>query len=209
MVIKYVLILFVILTIILSGLFSGAETGIYRLSRLRLRLGIEKKRLSFILLGKAMHDRTRLLLSILVGNNLTHYIITSIITYLLWKGLTNNVEAAYTVELIATLITAPILLIFAELIPKNIFFYRADSLMPIFSPFIYIFHKVFTYSGIVPLLDFLSGLFNRLTGSFVADKVRVTTGQRHHIKTIISDSREEAILSTEQTNIITRLVDIS
>lgn len=37
----------------------------------------------------------------------------------------------------------------------------------------------------------------------------ITTGQRHHIKAIIADSREEAILSAVQTDIIGRLVNIS
>jgi len=37
----------------------------------------------------------------------------------------------------------------------------------------------------------------------------ITAGQRHHIRAIIADSREEAILSAVQTNIVSRLVDIS
>jgi len=115
---RTVLILVAVFTVILSGLFAGAETGIYQLSRLRLRLGIEKRRLSFVILGKAMGDSPALLLSMLVANNLTHYFVTSIVTFLLLS----KVEAAHTAELFATFITVPILFVFAELIPKNIFF---------------------------------------------------------------------------------------
>jgi len=194
--------------VVLSGLFAGAETGVYRLSRLRLQLGIERKRLSFMLLGKAMRDSTGLLLSMLIGNNLTHYIVTSIVTYILWKNLL-NVKAANTAELFATLITAPILFVFTELIPKNIFFYRADYVMPFFAPPIFIFHKVFSWCGAVPLLRYVAGIFARLTGPYVPSKARTTSEQRHYIKAIIADSREEAILSAVQTNIISRLVSIS
>lgn len=203
-----ILIYIAVLMVVLSGLFAGAETGVYRLSRLRLQLGIERKRLSFILLGKAMRDNTGLLLSMLIGNNLTHYIVTSIVTYILWKNLL-NVKAAHTAELFATLITAPILFVFTELIPKNIFFYRADYVMPFFAPLVFVFHKVFSWCGAVPLLRYVAGIFARLTGSYVPSKARTTTGQRHHIKAIIADSREEAILSAVQTNIISRLVNIS
>jgi putative hemolysin len=204
-----ILIFIAVLVIVLSGLFAGAETGVYRLSRLRLRLGIEKNQLSFILLGKAMHDSTSLLLSMLVGNNLTHYIVTSIITYISWKYLLNSVETARIAELITTFITAPILFVFAELIPKNIFFYRADYVMPFLAPLIFIFHKVFSWCGAVPLLRYVSGIFAQLTGVYMQSKKRITAGQRHHIKAIIADSREEAILSAVQTNIISRLVNIS
>jgi len=206
---KIVLVSVAVLTVILSGLFAGAETGVYRLSRLRLRLGIEKRQLSFVILGNAMHDSAGLLLSMLVGTNLTHYVVTSIITYLLWKGFLNKGEAAHTAELFATLITAPVLFIFAEVIPKNIFFYRADYFMSFFAPILFVFHKAFSWCGAVPLLGLASGIFARLTGSYVPSKTTITPEQRHHIRAIIADSREEAILSAVQTDIITRLVNIS
>jgi len=192
-------------TVILSGLFAGAETGMYRLSRLRLRLGIERKLLSFVILGKCLRDRSALLLSILIGNNLTHYIVTSIVTWLLLI----EVKAAHTAELFATLIAAPILFVFGELIPKNIFFYRADYLMPFFAPVLFVSHKLFSWCGAVPLLKFMSGIFGRLTGSDAGSKTVTTAVQRPHIRAIFADIREEGILSPVQTGIVNRLVNIS
>ncbi len=202
---RIALILVAVFTVILSGLFAGAETGIYQLSRLRLRLGIEKKRLSFVILGKCLRDSPALLLSMLVGNNLTHYFVTSIVTYLLLS----KVEGAHTAELFATLITVPILFVFAELIPKNIFFYRADYLMSFFAPVLFAFHKVFSWCGAVPLLKFMSGIFARLTGAPVPFRTAITAVQRHHIRAIFTDIREEGLLSSVQTDIINRLVSIS
>ncbi len=202
---RIALILVAVFAVILSGLFSGAETGMYQLSRLRLRLGIEKKRLSFVILGKIMRDSPALLLSMLIGTNLTHYFITSIVTYLLLS----NVETAHTAELFATLIITPILFVFAELIPKNIFFYRADYLMSFFAPVLFVFHKVFSWCGAVPLLKFMSGIFARLTGAPVPSRTAITAVQRHHIRAIFTDIREEGLLSPVQTDIINRLVSIS
>ncbi len=191
--------------VILSGLFAGSETGMYKLSRLRLRLAIEKKRMSSILLGKCIHDSAALLLSMLIGTNLSYYLITSIVTYILLT----EVEAVHTAELFATLITTPVLFIFCELIPKNVFFYRADVLMPLFAPVLYTFHKLFSWCGIVPLLKFVSGTFARLTGSPAPATTMTSVAQKAHIQVIISETREEGILSSVQTDIINRLVGIS
>jgi putative hemolysin len=200
-----VLILAAVFIVILSGLFAGSETGMYKLSRLRLRLGIEKKRISAVILGKCIRDSAALLLTMLIGTNLSYYLITSIVTYILLA----EVEAAHTAELFATLITTPVLFIFCELIPKNVFFYRADFLMPLFSPVLYVFHKVFSWCGVVPLLKFVSGIFARLTGSPGPATTMTSVTQKAHIRAILSETREEGILSPVQTDIINRLVGIS
>ena len=205
MVNNIVLIIIAAFVIMLSGLFAGSETGMYKLSRLRLRLAIEKKRMSSILLGKCVHDRAALLLSMLIGTNLSHYIITSIVTYMVLS----KIEAVHTAELFATLITAPILLVFAELIPKNVFFYRADVLMPLSAPVLFVFYKLLSWCGVVPLLKFVSGIFARLTGSPNTAATMTSISQKAHIQAIISETREEGILSPVQTDIINRLVGIS
>ncbi|MFC1738102.1 CNNM domain-containing protein [Planctomycetota bacterium] len=199
-----ILLLIILLTIFLSGLFSGAETGMYRLSRLRLRLGIERKKVSFILLGKSMRDSTALLLSILIGNNLTHYVVTSIITFLLLEK--TGVERS--AELFATLLTAPILFVFAELIPKSVFYYRSDKLMPIFGPVLFVFHKFFSFCGAVGLLRFISGVLAKLTGSSISSKTMLSSVQKRHIRTIFTETQEEGLFSPVQTDIINRLVSI-
>jgi CBS domain containing-hemolysin-like protein len=200
-----ILILVVIITVVFSGLFAGAETGMYQLSRLRLRLGIEKKRLSFMILDKALSDSPALLLSILTGNNLTHYLATSIITYILLV----NLQTEHTAELLATVLMAPVLFVFAELLPKSIFFCRADSLMPLIAPVLFGFHKLFSWCGITPLLKFISGAFSRLTGVPYTSQKTISTTQRYQIRALLRETHEENFLSSVQTDIINRLVNIS
>jgi len=195
----------IVLTILLSAFFAGAETGMYQLSRLRLRLGIERKQLSYILLGKAFRDSTGLLLAMLVGNSLTHYIVTSIVTYLLLTCL----HAEHTAELSAALITTPTLFIFAELIPKNAFFYFADSLMPRCAVLLLIFHNLFRWCGAVGLLKLLSNLFVRWTGSSLPATTLISASHRSHFTAVLRDTQQENLLSSVQTNIINRLATIS
>ena len=205
MVNNILLIIAIAFFIILAGLFSGSETGMYRLSRLRLRLGIEKKKLSFVILGRCLHDSSGLLLSMLIGTNLAYYLVTSIVTNIFL----NKVETEHAAELFATLLTAPTLFVFSELIPKNIFFYRSDLLMPYLSPFLYTFHKALSWCGIIPLLKFLSSLLMRLAGLASSSKTVITSTRRHQVQAILQDTHEEGILSPVQTDIINRLVGIS
>jgi putative hemolysin len=109
-------ILICVLMVILGGFFAGSETGIYRLSRFRLRLGMGKKHYSYTLLGKMMDDSGGLVFSMLIGNNLVHYIVTSIVT-VMFLDLSISEHAA---QLYATVLMAPVLFIFSEVIPKNI-----------------------------------------------------------------------------------------
>ncbi|MHC4637122.1 MAG: CNNM domain-containing protein [Planctomycetota bacterium] len=189
------------LSIVLSGLYSGAETGIYQLSRLRLRLGIENRQLPYIMLGKVMDDSAGLLISILIGTNLSVYIITSILTFMFIE----QVSSVHTAELLATVIGTPILFILCELIPKNIFFYRANSLLPYVSGVLYISKKLFTWCGVVFLLKCLSHFLGRLTGSAGAFKSEFASLSSPYIKAIYHETHEEGVLSQVQSDMINRL----
>ena len=193
--------------IILGGLFSGSETGLYQLSRLRLRLGIEKKQLPFVILGRCLSDSSGLLLSLLIGNNLVNYLATSLVT---WSFLTRfGAEYEHRAELLATLLMVPILFIFSELIPKNIFLYRADVLTPYFSPLLYAVYKPLNFSGILPVLKFISSFFARLVGLTTTSRTVIASAQRHKVQAILHETHEEGFLSPVQSEIVNRLVGIS
>ena len=194
----------VIFSVILAGLFAGAETGIYQLSRLRLRLGIERRRLPFVVLGKAMRDSSALLLSMLIGTNLAHYLATSFVTVILLTRMAGE----HTAELSAALITAPTLFVFSELIPKNVFFYRADTLMPFFAPVLFVFHKLFTWSGVVPLLKQLSRALAQLTGVPLPAHRAIPDVRSSRIKAIFQETHEEGLFSPVQADLINRILSI-
>jgi len=196
---------FFILFVAMNGLFAGSETGIYQLSRLRLRLGVEQKRFSSLVLARAMRDGPALLISLLIGNNLACYLATSAATF----ALMGRLNAGYGPELVATMITAPVLFVFAELIPKTIFYYRSDSLTPICSPVLYVFQKVCTYCGLVSLLKVLTAALHRLTGSPAPPQTAVSAVEQSHIHEIFHHGREEGLFTPMQAEIVRRLVEMS
>jgi CBS domain containing-hemolysin-like protein len=196
--------LLVILTIVLSAIYSGLETGVYRLSRLRLRLGAEQGQWRYVWLSKTMHGGAGPLLSLLVANNLANYAATSSTTYLF----TTLVSSQRAAELLATSVTAPLLFVLAESLPKNIFLYRADALTAFFAPLLFLTHRALSWCGIVPLLRYLSQLFGRLIGSPVTSPAVMTSAQKHQVRAILRDTHEEGLLSRVQTEIVDRIINV-
>jgi putative hemolysin len=199
-----VAILLVVLSILGAGLFAGGETGVYRLSRLHLRLGAERGRWSALLLARAMRDSSGLLLSLLLGTNLADFAATSLIT-----GLFLGVAASERLaELYAMAVAAPLLFIFSELIPKNLFLHRADVFTFFVAPLLYVTRKVFTWCGLVPLLKLMVYLLARLLGSPLSPQAVVVSGRGHQVRAILHDTREEGLLSELQTEMVDRIANI-
>ena len=197
-------ILVAVLMVVLAGLFEGAETGIYRLSRLRLRLGVERRLWLSTLLSKVMADSAGLLLSLLVSTTLVNYVATSFITGV-FLGL---VASERTAEFYATIVMAPLLFVFSQLIPKNAFLYRADVLTSAVSPLLYANYQVLKWCGAIPLLRATTGLFGRLMGSPIAHTSAMTSGQTREVRALLHDTQEEGLLSRVQMEMVDRIVNI-
>lgn len=197
-------ILLTILAVTAAGLFSGSETGVYRLSRLRLRLGVEKGKWSALLLADVMRDSSGLLLSLLVGTNLAHYIATGVVTGLFLRLVASERAA----ELYTMIVAAPLLFVFSDLIPKNVFLHRADTLTFWTAPLLYVTNKVFTWCGAVPLLKLMARFFARWFGSPVSSQVVLASSQSHQVRAILHDTKEEGLLSDVQTEMVDRIANI-
>lgn len=192
----------VLLATAFSGVFSGAETGLYQMSRLRLRLAVEKGQSRAHLLTKMLHDRSGLLTALLIGNNITIQVATSTVTLAVVKHLPETAAA----EWIATAITTPFLFVFAELLPKNLFLHRADALMLLVSPFVYGLYQIARRCGAIWLLQVLSRGVSRLTGTPFPSKSAETHFRRHEIRVLLRDTQDEGFLSGLQTGIMNRTV---
>jgi len=198
------MILIALLMVILAGLLEGAETGVYRLSRLRLRLGAERRRWSSVLLSKIMTDSTGLLLSLLVSTTLVSYVATSFITSI-FLGVFVSERSA---EFYATVVMAPVLFVFSQLIPKNAFLYQADVLTSAVSPLLYVNYQVLTWCGAIPLLKLVTRLFARLIRSPVAPRAAIASSQSREVRALVQDTQEEGLLSRVQMEMVDRIVNV-
>jgi putative hemolysin len=114
--------LLVLLFVLLEGFFSGSETGIYVVNRIRLRLRAEAGQREAQRLRHLLADTKSLITTALVGTNLCVFGSSALMTRLLERRFG---QAA----LVSTLILSPALFVFAEVVPKNLFRRHADVLM--------------------------------------------------------------------------------
>jgi len=119
-------ILAAVLFIGLSGFYSGSETGMYCLNRLRLKVDAEQGDRRALRLSHIMQDEQSALYTLLIGTNLSNYLTTVAVAFLLAR---HYDIAAGRSELVTTLIVTPIVFVFGEVVPKNVFQRGADHLM--------------------------------------------------------------------------------
>jgi len=192
------------LLIAASAFFSGSETGLYRMSRFRLRLGVEHRKPFYATLFKLVRDGRSLMISILIGNNLVNYLLTSLVMVLMIEHISDQRLA----ELYTTALLTPVLFVFGEMIPKIILYHHADRLTPRLTPLLWLVHRAFSRTGVAGALRWLSDGLSRLfrLGGDAAAAVDAT--QRHQVFQIIHETREEGLLSRTQREMIERLLQI-
>ncbi|TNE70958.1 HlyC/CorC family transporter [bacterium] len=129
--------LLIVLTIYLSGFFSGSEIAFVSANRLRLELFLRKNTTAAGYLSKYVSNPESFLITTLVGNNIINVLYATLMTlYLsdpiehLIERLTGDVPSSLIVLLIQTTIASLIIMYLGEIIPKAIFRSRADSILP-------------------------------------------------------------------------------
>lgn len=193
-----------LLGLIFSIFFSGTETGLYSISQVKLKLRLNKPQKKYKILRDLLRDRQGMVFSALVGNNISNFLTTSVVTGLFITYFNTNGNP----ELYTTAILTPVMFIFAEVLPKNIFYTNADVLMPACSRLLWFFNKTFTYSGIVGALKIFSKFAEKMTGLSTTTESLISTSQRHQVMELIEQTHEEGLLDTVQRSIIERFTSI-
>lgn len=110
----------------LSAFFSGSETGFYRATRVRLAIeSLAGSWVSRVVLWLA-HQPTLFVATMLVGNNLANYV-TSLAVVMASQRFFPDGGAV--VDVLGPIVIAPILFLFGELLPKNLFFEAPNRLL--------------------------------------------------------------------------------
>lgn len=123
--IAVLLIIGTLVTLLLSAISSGSETGVYCLNRVRLRVRSQQGDPAAEKLARMMENEEDLVITTLTGTNLTDYIASAMLTALLMHWQVSEQMA----ELYTTAILAPLVLVYGGIIPKDLFRRRADDLM--------------------------------------------------------------------------------
>lgn len=145
--------------LVLNGLYAGTETGIYVLNKLRLDLRAEGGSRAGRSLRGMLRKSDSLLAVLLIGTNLAAYMTTFAVGAMF-------VLAGYGryTELCTLAVATPLLFIFAESVPKNIFQRSAETLVYRLAWFLRASTVAFTACGLLPLVRGFAGFFSRLRG---------------------------------------------
>ncbi len=112
----------VIIFLVLSAFFSGSETAFVVASRLRVELKKRKGHRGASLAQRLLDNPEQFIVTTLVGNNIAVVVFSSLTAVLLAPLLPQG-----TIIVVST----SVLLLFGEILPKNLFRERASSLAPI------------------------------------------------------------------------------
>jgi len=145
----------------LSAFFSGTETGLYRVNRLRLHLGVQRRDPRALCVSRVLDDEQGALSVTLIGTNLGDYIVTACVAYL-FAELIGFGEA--DAELYTVIIVTPVLFVFTNVVPKSLFRLHADALMAQSGGLLFLFDRLFRLAGAVWLVKQLVSAVARLSG---------------------------------------------
>ena len=183
--------------ICLSAFFAGSETGVVSLNRIRLRHMIRSGDRRAEKLSKLLVQQEGVLAAALIGTNLFNIVAAAVATALLGR------HFGSTSAILSTLIMTPILVVFAEVIPKTYFRLRADTAMlkacaPLSA-------ATFTLTPFVRLTSFFVGTLFAVTGA----TKRSPFVTREELKSIVRESAERGTLRVREHDMLQGVLDFS
>jgi putative hemolysin len=182
-----------------SAFCSGLEVGLYSVSRVLIRVrSVDQPRAQS--LHKQLEKPAPLLTTLLVYNNIFNYLATLAFTALL--SATDLSETLIIV--IQAIILTPILLIFAESIPKELFRSRANSLMERLARAIATMRLTLTIIPITPIITFIATTASKLLGSDLTGSV---ADARQHMANLIKHADDQ--ITQSQTEMIDRALQLN
>jgi len=197
----------VLLATFVAAFFSGTETGAYRLNRVRLRLAQSQGRAGARALVRLLADMPGLICVTLIGHNLAVYAATVVVTGLWESG--RGGQASVYAEILAMVSLAPVLYVFAEVLPKNIFNAEADRLMyPAARP-LWLSSVLFRATGLVALLKAISRAWVWLRRRWErAGPPSDPFPARARLRSLVGDVAAEGLVTSYQNELVEKILDL-
>lgn len=191
----------IVILLILSGVFSSAETALTTVNLNKLRAIADdeedKRRKKAARVIRLREDSTRLLTAILIGNNIVNLSVSALVT-----TFATNLFGSKTVG-IATGILTILVLIFGEITPKSLATLHNLSLSLLFSGPTKVLMTILT--PLIWLLNaIVKGLLFILRVDMDANPDAMTEGE---LRKVVDVSHEEGVIEKSEMKMITNVVD--
>lgn len=184
-----------------SALFSGMETGAYRLNRVRLYVRASQGHSSARSLERVVAKPTSLIGTLLIGNNLCNYVGTAGLGVIL----ATMQMPVWQAVLVNTVLVTLVLFVFGETLPKDLFAAHADRLMYPLAKLLVVLRWLFTWTGVLPIVVAISALAIRIVGK--AEGGALTPRKR--VAQMVREGAGAGLISSEQTEIAQRALALS
>lgn len=182
--------------IVLSAVFSSAETAFLSTNKIRLRNLQEDGEKKADLVLTLLENQNRLISSLLVGNNIVNISASALAT----KIATDIFQDAGVG--IATGVMTLLVLVFGEVIPKNLAAAHAESWAMLVAPFIQLMSVVLT--PVVFLLTKLSDFIVRFSKKNEEEDPTITEDE---FKILVNVGQEEGVFDESETEMINSIME--
>jgi CBS domain containing-hemolysin-like protein len=181
-----------------AALCSGLEIACYSVNRVRLALRVNRTPpdASARLLRSELEHPDRLLSTLLIWLNLTTYLGAMATTELLEA----RIKSPGLVALVDTCVLAPVLFIFSEALPKELFRTEADRLAYVFAAPLAGMRTLLTITGVLPLVQGLTRLAEAVGG---LPRERISDA-RQRIAVLLKEGAGHGVLSESQVTLVDR-----
>ena len=150
-----------------------------------------------VTLEKVVHNKSKMLSAILIGNNVVNLSSSSLITTFVIRKLGNAYVGA------ATGILTLLILIFGEISPKTMATLKAEAMALRFAGIISVLMKILT--PVIFIVNLLARGFLRLM--HVDPDAKTETITENELRTIVDVSHEEGVIESEERKMINNVVD--
>ena len=186
----------------LSFIYSGMETGIYVVNKVRLDLRAEAGRRRAVRLAKMLARPDRPLMVILIGNNLANYLASAgLVVILTARGVVRS-------DVYSVAILTPLVFLFCELLPKNLFQRHGETLAYVFSAFLSLSRRLFALLGLTALVRGLMWVVFALAGRREYRRAAALAGSGDRLAGILAEGQASGVLTHMQSIIAERVVNI-
>ena len=197
------LLLLILLLLALSAFFSGSETALMAVRRMRVKHLAREGHKAAVLVEKLLQQTDRLLGTILVGNNLVN-VAASVLGGALAARLLAPRFGPETAVAAATLVMTLLLLIVAEITPKTLAAHYAEEVsFAVARPIRWL---TLLLSPLVAAATGLANLFLRKVLRVRSRGVRISPEE---IRSIIAYGEEEGVLDKEKKEMLHGVFDMS
>lgn len=183
-----------IILVLLSAFFSSAETSLSTVNRVRLKTLAEEGNRRAKTALEVLDKYGKMLSAILIGNNIVNLSASALATTL-------AIHIHFTVG-IATAILTVVILIFGEIVPKNMAMINSEKMALLYASMISGLMKLLT-----PLIFVIDSLAKGIMKLFRVDADKKTAMTENELRTYVEVGHEDGVIESEEREMIYNVFD--